>query len=203
MIKPERIGIYGGTFNPVHHGHLLMARDVREMLNLDRMILVPNQRSPLRVGEPLLDGAHRLAMLRLAVANEEHFEVSEYELSRGGVSYTVETLRHFADVVGGDLHFIIGADSLMTFDRWLEVGEIVELADVLVVPRPGFNLDQAKVDLEARSPGLSERLTALPDNRHIDIASSEIRERLEAGKSVRYLVPDVVADYIANHGLYR
>lgn len=203
MIKPGRIGIYGGTFNPVHHGHLLMARDVREMLSLDRMILVPNQRSPLRVGEPLLDGAHRLAMLRLAVANEEHFEVSEYELSRGGVSYTVETLRHFAEVVGGELHFIIGADSLMTFDRWLEVGEIVELADVLVVPRPGFNLDQAKVDLEARSPGLSQRLTALPDNRHIDIASSEIRERLQAGKSVRYLVPDVVADYIANHGLYR
>jgi nicotinate-nucleotide adenylyltransferase len=201
--KAERVGIYGGTFNPVHHGHLLVARDAMEALALDRLLFLPNARSPLRQGEKLAPAADRLAMLRLALEGEPRCDVCELETERGGTSYTVETLRSLRGThPNGILFFLMGADSLETFDRWVAPEEIVHLAQVVALPRPGFDAAKALAELFRRAPNLTEKVSLLPEGRHIDISATEIRQRAREGKSLRWLVPDGVAEYVKRKGLY-
>lgn len=200
----KRIGLYGGTFNPVHNGHLIQARDARERLKLDEVWLMPNARSPLRLGEELASGEERLKMLELAIGGEEGLQICDLEVRREGVSYTVDSLEtlvsQYPEV---EWSFLIGADSLRSFDRWVRVHEIVNLARVVVMNRPGADLERERRFMAERDADLADRVHLLHASRYLDLAANEVRNRLAEGKSVRFLVPDALADYLEQHGLYR
>lgn len=201
--KAEQLGIMGGTFNPIHHGHLITARAAKEALGLDRLLLMPNTRSPLRMAEPLADPADRLEMARLAVMEEPGLDVCDLEVRREGTSFLVETLRQLQEVnPEAQLTFLMGVDSLETFDRWKEVERIVEISRVVVMPRPGANAKRTLGDLEQRAPVLKGRIYLLEQGPRIGISATEIRQRIKAGRSVRYLLPDVVEDYIRIHKVF-
>lgn len=200
-----RLGILGGTFNPVHLGHLMMARDALERFRLDRVIFMPCARPPHKPARDLAPDTDRLAMLRLAVRDEPRFAVSDLEIRRGGVSYTIDTIkalqrRH----PRARLHFIIGSDSLFELHGWREVGELLRRSVFIALERPGFSLSQ----LTARRLRLPEpwprRLARTVFRGHVmDISSTEIRARVAAGLSLRYLVTPAVAGYIRKKKLYR
>jgi len=196
--KVKRLGVYGGTFNPVHHGHLILAREAMELLCLDRLLFVPNARSPLRMHEEPAEPGRRLELVRLAVEGEPGMKVCDLEIRRGGASYTVETLEALsAEYPGVELFFLAGADSLESLDRWVRVERIVQLARVCILPRPGYSRTRALRELARRSPQLAQEVELLQSKRRIDISATEIRERLAAGKSIRWLVPEGVARALA------
>jgi nicotinate-nucleotide adenylyltransferase len=201
--KAEQLGIMGGTFNPIHHGHLIVARAAKEALGLDRLLLMPNARSPLRMQEALADAKDRLEMVRLAVAEEPGLEACDLEVSREGTSYLVDTLAELRSIYpASELTFLMGVDSLDTFDRWREVDRIVTLAKIVVLPRPGGKAACTLADLEKRATALQGKIQLREAGPHIDISATEIRERLRQGKSIRYLVPDAVAEYISSTHLF-
>ena len=193
-------GILGGTFDPIHHGHLAIAEEAREALGLERVILVPAANPPHKPDRPVTPAADRLAMAGLAVADNPAFSVSPIEVDRGGSSFTVDTLAQLA--AGGirDPWFILSAEALAGFPAWREPERILSLCRLAVVPRGGSRaLDTAWV--ATRFPGLEDRVRFLPGPL-LPISGSVVRRRAAAGRSVRYLVPDAVARYIAEHRLY-
>ncbi len=192
----RRIGIFGGTFNPPHMGHLLLARMVRERCGLDRVLWVPNSRSPFKIGEDLAPAADRLAMVRAATAGDADFAVSEIETRQGGTSYTVETLRKLrAEYPDATFRLIVGSDQLPGFTRWREPEEIVRLAPLIVFPRAGYEQAAIPEGLE----NYSERI----DAPRIDLSSTDIRARLRAGKSIRRMTPPAALAIITERELYR
>lgn len=198
---PGSVGLLGGTFDPVHHGHLAIAEEARETLGLERVVFVPSAAPPHKPGRPVTAAADRLAMVRLAVAGNPAFEVSDVEVARGGASYTVETLWILREAGIADPWFILSAEALAGFPAWREPERILELCRLAVVPRAGFEtLDAGWVD--ARYPGRAGRVTFLPGPL-LPISGSVVRRRAAVGRSVRYLVPDAVAAYIADHRLYQ
>lgn len=200
----ERRGLMGGTFNPPHHGHVITARWAGETLGLNRVGLMPNTRSPLRVGEALAPARTRLRMVRAAVEGEAMLEAVDAEVERGGTSYLVETLEALrARHPGVKWVFFMGADSLYSFERWVRAEDIVALADVWILPRPGLDAAEALRELETREPRLRGRLRVMPSGPEIDISATEIRDRVNAGLSIRYLVPDPVREIIEREGLFR
>ncbi len=198
-----RIGVFGGSFDPVHLGHLTVAQDAVEQLELDRLIFIPAARSPHKQDAVPTEGRHRLAMLRLAVEDHPVFEVSDMELARGGVSYTVNTLAQVRQAhPGAELFFLVGLDSLRELHRWYQVDRIFDLCTVVPLARGGE--DPAGVRQQC---GLSESckqrlLDRLIRIHEMEISSSEIRMRVAEGLSIRYLVPPGVQMYIAEHHLY-
>lgn len=201
-----RIGLFGGSFNPIHAGHLIASRAVAEHLRLDKLYLIPAAVPPHRNPKSLAAPQHRLEMLRLAAKGEPLFEVSDYEISQPGPSYTILTVQEFRRQLGEavDLYWLIGADSLVELANWYEVERLVDLCQVVTAARPGWD----QPDLSGLSRRVSraqiERLEAgILRTPRIDISASEIRRRVAEGLSIRYLVPDAVAEYIAAQGLYR
>lgn len=183
-----RTGILGGSFDPVHHGHLILARAAKEELALDRVIFVPANMSPHKTGSRPATGEDRLVMLRLAIAGEPAFEACDCELRRPAPSYTVDTLREFKTRHPDDeFHLLIGADNVAKFDTWHKPDEIRSLACIAV-------LDRAHGTVTSEWP-IVRKL--------VDISSTDIRDRVAAGRSIRYLTPDAVCGYIAENGLYR
>jgi nicotinate-nucleotide adenylyltransferase len=196
----SRIGVLGGTFDPIHHGHLALAEEARVALRLDTVLLVPAGQQPLKHGAHVASPHQRLEMAGLACENNPALAVSPVEVERPGPSYTVTTLEHLQAETGGELHFILGADALADLHRWREADRVVELARLIAVGRPGYVADLAA--LEARLPGVVGRVTLLEGPR-LDISSSELRRRIAGGRPVRYLLPDAVIAYIEEHRLYR
>ncbi len=189
-----RLGILGGTFDPPHTGHLLAATDACERLALDRLVLVPAKAQPLKVGTVQADAGQRLAMLERLVGGDGRFLVDPVEIDRPGLSYTVDTLAHYAErYPDARRFFLIGEDLVMQFARWREPERIAALAEVVVLARAVAPADAAP------SP---YAMTVLP-TRRVDISSTEIRERVRAGQPIRGFVPEAVADYIRSAGLYR
>jgi nicotinate-nucleotide adenylyltransferase len=189
-----RIGLLGGSFDPPHTGHLLAAGDAFESLDLDRLLWIPTATQPLKVGRAVTAAEHRMAMVRLLIEGDARFAVEPIEIERGGLSYTVDTLAALsARFEADELYLLIGADVLPTFPKWREPGRIAELAQLVVMRRSG---DTADVSTMPTS-------TQVLETRRIDVSSTEIRERIREGKSIRGFVPDAVADYIAVHRLYR
>ena len=184
-----RIGVFGGTFDPVHVGHLSIAQAALECVPLDRVVFVPARRSPLKERGPFASEQDRLAMLRLATVGEPRFAVSTVELDREGTSYTVDTLERLREE--GELYLVLGADAVREFHRWRSPERIRELAILLVASRPG-----------SPEPPRDERLIVF-DAPCLDISSRELRARAARGRSLRYLVPDAALHHLESSGLYR
>lgn len=190
-----RIGIMGGSFDPVHIGHLGVARAVAQALGLDRVLLVPAAQAPLRSEPVCASAAHRLAMLEIATAGARELAVSDVELQRGGVSYTVDTLRSLrTERPGDEWVWILGEDQLARLPQWAEPETLVQLAEFAVYGRPGC--ERAPPPL---IPGLRVCRVEGPE---WPISSTAIRARLRRGESVGGLVPDKVIEYIRENGLY-
>jgi nicotinate-nucleotide adenylyltransferase len=194
----RRVGLFGGTFDPPHLGHLALAEWAREQLALDRIVFMPAGTPPHKLGRVRSTTERRLAMTRLAVRGNPAFTVSTLEARRAGPSFTVDTLRALrARHRGARLYLLMGADSLAEFATWHEPDAILELATIAVAERPrAARVTRGK---RFRAGAGIVRL----DNPGIEVSSSAIRARASAGKSVRYLVPDSVAAYIVRHRLYR
>lgn len=196
-----RRGLLGGTFDPVHNGHLIVAEQVRAQLALDRVDFVPVGVPWMKRDETILSGQHRLAMVDLAVNANEAFGVLTLEVDRPGDTFTVDTLEELHEQADDDLFFIMGMDALQSFARWKDPVRILELATVVVVRRPRvprFGLDE----IEALAPGTSDRIVEVGAPL-IDISSTDIRQRVSEGRTIRYLVPEPVRDYVEANGLYR
>ena len=190
------LGILGGTFNPPHNGHLIVAEHVREELGLEKILFVPSEISPHKRHVEMVSSKNRLEMVRLAIAGNVAFDISDAEIERGGVSYTVETLQALKATHARDiLHLLIGMDNLAEFYSWKDPQRILELANFVVMTRPDFTM----LDVD---PSIREkvRICAVPE---IGISSREIRGRVKEGMSIRYLVPDTVGEYIHRHKLYK
>ena len=197
-----KTGLLGGTFDPVHNGHLEIARETASRLDLDGVIFIPAAQSPLKEGDAVLSGEHRMEMVRLAISGQHGFSLSGLEMDRPGLSYTVDTISQLHKELGADdeLYFIIGCDSLEQFPRWRDPGRIIEMCRLAAVPRPGCSPPDPEV-LEARLPGIRGRLT-LMDGPEVDISATVVRDRVNQGMSIDDLVPAAVAEYITKNRLY-
>ena len=194
---PPSVALFGGSFDPPHVGHLAVAAACAEAAGLDRVVWVPAATPPHKTGRlDMAPATDRLALVRAAVAGHDRFRVSASEVERGGTSYTVDTVRAFAERdPDADLALILGGDSLAAFASWREPRAILALARLVVYGRPG-------ADLGAVPPWVAERVTRV-DGPLVDLSSTELRDRIRAGRTVRYLVPDAVRAEIAARGLYR
>jgi nicotinate-nucleotide adenylyltransferase len=190
----RRLGIFGGTFDPVHVGHLILAQEALEQLDLDRLWFLPASRPAHKRARAITPVAHRIAMLRHAVRGNPRFTISRIEADQDGPSFTVTTLERLARTERADLYFLMGQDSLEEFRTWREPDRILALARLVVAPRG---------ERAPRLDAATRRRVVFLDQPRIGIASSDIRRRLRRGAAVRYWVPDPVLSYIRRHGLYR
>ena len=198
-----RIGLLGGTFDPVHFGHLILAETARDTLRLDRVFFVPAADPPHKIGRIIASAEHRLTMLQMAIADNDAFELSLIDIDREGPDYTAEMLeiaRRKLLKPGDDLWFLMGLDSVIDFPNWHEPERIRQLARLAAATRPGYDIGWTP--LEKALPGISHEVTLLPMP-GVDIASNNIRRRILHGSSIRYLVPECVRKYILETGLYR
>jgi nicotinate-nucleotide adenylyltransferase len=192
--RDMKLGLFGGSFDPVHLGHLLVARAAVEELGLDRLFFIPAAQSPFKTEARHAPGAERLRWLRLALAGRTDCEVDDSEIRRGGISYTVDTLRDCAKrFPGAELYYLIGADNVAKLPEWREPAELARLAEFIVVPRPG------QAEPVFPGPFRGRMLRGFP----LGVSSSQIRERVKAGLPVNDLVPPAVAEAVLGGGFYR
>ncbi len=197
----ERIGLLGGTFDPPHIGHLILAQHALDAIGLDRLLFVPAADPPHKRTEAKTSVDHRLTMLEGAVIDNPQFAISRVDVDRPGPHYSVDMVRLIqADFPQADLYFVMGGDSLRDLPKWFQPHELIKLCKIVVMRRPQTLISANLHD--AVLPELSQRLTIV-DASQIDISSSAIVARLQAGNSIRYLVPDAVLAYIKAHQLYR
>lgn len=190
-----RIGVLGGTFNPVHLGHLIVAEEVREQLHLEQVLFVPCARPPHKPLEDLLDAEERYFMVKLAIKSNPYFQVSRVELDREGPSYSEETLRQFKNSLKDiELYWIVGTDATIELASWKEPLSLLKQTSFIVATRPGSTLD----GLEDKFRPYIQVLSVTP----IGISSTLIREKLRKGLSIKYLVPEEVENYIREKGFY-
>ncbi|MDI6774811.1 MAG: nicotinate-nucleotide adenylyltransferase [Verrucomicrobiota bacterium] len=201
----NRIGVLGGSFNPIHLGHLILAQSAQETFDLTKVLLVPCAYPTHKNAGGLADAEHRKAMAELAAGCDENLAVCDLEIRRGGVSYTVDTIWQLQRLhQDASLVFIIGADTLTELHQWKDIDKLLTMCAVVTFARPGFDLrtlDPASLNL--RPPWPERLLQNVSLGKQIDISSSDIRHRVLEGMSIRYLVPAPVEMYIAEHGLYR
>ncbi len=197
-----KIGILGGTFDPIHNGHLAVAEEVRSRLSLDEILFVPTGQPWRKGGNPIQPAKHRVEMVRLAIAGRPYYRLSLIEVDRKGPSYTLDTLTELSSGLStaGEIFFIVGWDSLSDLPNWKSPERIIRLCRLVAVPRPGYSRPDFD-SLETIVPGLSERVVML-DRPEVDISASEIRERVARGLPISGLVPEAVEEYIRGHGLY-
>lgn len=217
-----RVGILGGTFNPVHYGHLRLAEEAFEMLHLDKVIFIPSYLPPHKVEDAVLSADARLRMVELAIEGNSHFEISNMELKRGGKSYSVDTIRQLKNLYGDfyDLFFIIGLDSYRDIGSWKDYAELFAMTDIVVARRPGElpgREDMSPVELlpvDIRDEfcydsatntvvHTSGKITYFLESTMLDISSTKLRRQVFEGRSIRYLVPPNVESFIKERSLYR
>lgn len=188
-----KIGLFGGSFDPVHHGHLLVALAACEELGLDRLYFIPAAQSPFKPQSQPAPANERVRLLRLALAGQTHYEIDEQELKRGGVSYTIDTVKDYVRrFPGEELYYLIGADHIALLPKWRSAEELAKLVHFVVIPRPG----EAVATLPA--PFRQHTLTGFA----LAVSSSQIRARIKAGWTIEPLVPAAVAECIRNNRLY-
>lgn len=218
-----KTGLMGGSYNPVHIGHLRAAEVVRELLSLEKVVFIPASVNPLKEGEPTCDAEHRLRMLELATEDNPFFEISDTEIKRGGNSYTIDTLRYFSEKYPKDSHyFIMGSELFTDISTWKDYRELFNYSNFIVVRRPGFSSEDSSglIPLELsqdfrylKEHSKNEEIT-LYEHRssHLvyfvtiqgfELSSTMIRELVEKGSSIKYLVPGKLEEYILSKGIYR
>lgn len=215
-VKRRKIGLFGGTFNPIHLGHLRGVEEIREAFRLDEIIFIPSAIPPHKAMEEIIDAKHRLEMVRLAIASNPYFSISDIELSRPGKSYSIDTIRHFREGCTDALFFILGGDAFVEIETWKDFQNLFTLCHFIVMARPGFQ----KTPVASQLPGsltpafqydletkvwvhLSGYHLYFKEISFLDISSTKVRELIERGESVRYLIPPETEAYIHKHGLYR
>ena len=198
-----KLGVFGGTFDPIHVGHLMIAEEVRGRLGLDEVLFVPAGQPRLKSGRQVTEAPHRLTMVKLAIAGNPHFRVSDMEIKRQGPSYSAETLDGLRQDLnaGGELYFIAGLDALRELDRWYQPRRVIELGTLVGVARPECQ-ELARAVLESILPGASGDVVVIRGPL-VGISGTEIRRRVSRGMSIRYQVPEPVEGYIYEHRLYR
>ncbi len=197
----RRIGVFGGTFDPIHYGHLVIAEDARVYLQLEIVLFVPARQPPHKPSGSYSAFPHRVRMTELAIADNPHFVLSLLEAERPGPSYTVDTLRQLRTEFGPDaeLYFIIGMDSLANITTWHKPAELLTLCRVVVAERAGYSVDLTA--LEEALPGLRNRLELI-DTPELSISSTDLQRRVRSGLAIRYQLPPQVEKYIYEHRLY-
>ena len=219
-----KVGLFGGTFDPIHIGHLQVAIDILQQFKLDNIHFIPCAIQPHKTNGPLASGLNRLEMLKLALHAHQRFDISDVEIQRQGHSYTIDTLNYFSKTLspGTALHFIIGIDAFLEIDDWKSFEKLFDLATFIVMARPGFgnsvddalrtaaDFTQRRISPDYRLDDLGDRLChpsknsiCLASVRQINIASSQIRQRIRHGESIENWVNPDVANYIEDKGLYR
>ncbi len=207
-LAPDKrhVALMGGTFDPIHYAHLIIAEEVRATLGLSELIFIPAGHPPHKVGRGSTAVRHRLTMLELALASNPHFTISRVEVDRPGPSYLVDTLRilHKQWEPEVALSFIIGWDSLEEFHTWHDAAGILgQLTHLIAVRRPGYVEDaRYNTQLETRLPGMTQRLLVIPVPQ-LDISSTDLRCRVAEGRPIKYQIPEAVERYIMQHGLYQ
>jgi nicotinate-nucleotide adenylyltransferase len=205
LLPERRIGLMGGTFDPIHYGHLAIAEEVYTTLSLTEMTFIPAGQPPHKSRQECTQSQHRLAMVQLAIASNPHFTLSRVEIDRQGPSYLVDTLHILHDQwgPGTELFFVIGWDSLEEFHTWYKATDILaQLTRLVAVRRPGYEEDRGyNKQLEARLPGIMQRLVVVPAPQ-LAISSTDLRRRVAEGRPIKYQIPEVVEYYIMEHGLY-
>ena len=189
----SKVGIFGGTFDPIHNGHLITAQSVRELRGLDKIVFIPSFISPHKADINSAEPKHRLEMIKLAIEQVDFFDYDDYEISKGGVSFTIDTLREFKKRYDY-LELIIGYDNIFKFHTWKEPDEIMKLAEIIVLRRKSshpFTLEDKYV-----------KSAIFVETRGIEISATDIRERVKNKKPIHYLVPEKVKEYIYNFNLY-
>jgi len=187
-----KVGILGGTFNPIHLGHLILAEEAREKLKLDKVIFMPAHFPPHKNNTDIAPAAERLKMIKLAIKGNRHYRVSDLEIKREGHSYTIDTIRELKKKFSKDeLYFITGSDLLKYLDDWKDLGEIIKMVKFVVATRPGYPLEKI--------PSYISTVAI----RAVDVSAFEIREAVKNKKSYRYLVPEAVGRFITKKRLYR
>ena len=204
-VKAPALGVFGGTFDPIHIAHLAVAEAARDALGLEGVLFVPNRQPPHKPDQRVTAAPHRLAMVRAAIADNPAFDVSTVEIDRDGPSYTADTLEvlrttRFEVAGSGELALILSVEALAGLATWHEPARVLELATLVIAPRDGFP-DVEPQAIARLVPGVDARIVLL-DGPRMRLSASEIRARAAAGRSLRYLVPDAVAAYIGDHGLY-
>ncbi|UZQ86738.1 nicotinate-nucleotide adenylyltransferase [Thermoclostridium stercorarium] len=197
------LGIFGGSFNPIHSGHLILAEFIREEFKLDRIIFIPTGNPPHKKVGDLERAQYRYDMVKLAIEDNPFFDISDIELKREGFSYTSDTLKKMKEIYPDEeLFFICGGDSIIQFPTWHEIGTIFELASIIVAERPNVLKEKLENMINEFREKYGARIlcSSAP---HIGISASEIRKRLKQGLSVRYMVPRAVYEYIEKNNLYR
>ena len=197
-----RVGVLGGTFDPIHYAHLVIAEESRLRLQLDRVLFVPSGQPPHKLTKVITPAEHRLEMLQLAIASNPHFELSRLDMDRCGPCYSIDLLEILQSQLKPDaeLYFIVGLDSLAELPTWHEPARLIRLCRLAVVGRPGYHVDM--VQLETILPGVASRLDFV-EAPEMGISSSEIQRRVQTGLPIKYQLPEPVEAYIVEHGLYR
>ena len=189
----QRIGLFGGSFDPVHLGHLLVAKAALEEMELARLFFIPTAQSPFKPAGAVTAGAERLRLLRLALAGETKCEIDEQEIRRGGVSYTIDTVRDYAArYPRAELFYLVGDDNVSQLPDWRDAAELARTVEFIAIPRPG------QADVAFPAPFRGRALKGFP----LGISSSQIRARIKAGREIAHLVPAAVAEAIRNNRLY-
>jgi nicotinate-nucleotide adenylyltransferase len=196
MIQPRKIGVLGGTFDPIHVGHLVLAEQVREKFQLERVIFIPCASPPHKTEQRLSPANDRFEMTKLALEGNLYFFVSDIELKREGLSYTVETLRELKELYkDSEIYFLTGSDVLNEITTWKDPEEIYKLAKIVIGIRPGFDKFDAENHFAKKS--------IIVDITGVDISSTQIREKVSKSESIKYLVPSKVEEYIKSRNLYK
>lgn len=201
----RRVGLFGGSFDPVHSGHLIIAQDALEKLELDEVVFIPAAVPPHKQHIQQASAEHRVSMLSMAVESDLRFSVSDSELNRGGVSYSFDTVCDFIkELPYTDLVLIVGSDTLVDLHNWYNIDELLELCEVASFMRPGeSDLKQIRKKIGLSDENKERVLANAFESHMFDVSSSEIRMRVAEGLGIRYLVPTEVEMYIYEHGLYR
>jgi nicotinate-nucleotide adenylyltransferase len=200
-----RFALFGGTFDPIHLGHVAVAQSASEQIHAERVIFIPARCSPLKGFSPIAADEDRLAMIRLAIQGHETFDVSDWELQRAAPSYTIDTVRHFQSLHGSQtqLHWLIGADAVNDLVHWYKIDELADVCNLTIMYRGGYGVPSFEKYVSAWSPEKIGKLRAnVVQTPSIEISSTEVRRRLAAGEDVRGLLHPDVIDYIRRHRLY-